>query len=75
MKEVIGVVRAVNDRRHAHLIYVSQEVKVNRKRVITGVAKFFTLDSEDGEEVLSTGDPDVFFLRDGTRLRRMRNRL
>lgn len=73
MKEVIGVFKAVKGGKRRHLIYVSQEVKTNRKKVVTGASKTFTLDAVDGEEVMSTSDPEVFLLKDGTKVRKSGN--
>ena len=73
MKEVIGVFKAIKGGNRRHLIYVSQEVKTNRQKVITEVSKTFNLDGADGEELLSTSDPEVFLLKDGTRVRKSGN--
>jgi hypothetical protein len=69
-KEVIGVFRASNGTRRKHLVYVSQEISVNRQKLITGARKTFNLDSHDGEEIRSTGDPDIYLLADGTTLKK-----
>ncbi len=69
-KEIIGVFKATNGSRRKHLVYVSQEISVNRQKVITEARKKFNLDSLDGEEVRSTVDPDIFLLADGTTLKK-----
>jgi hypothetical protein len=69
-KEIIGVFKARNGIKRKHLVYVSQEISVNRQKVIIGARKIFNLDSLDGEEVRSTADPDIFLMADGTTLRK-----
>lgn len=69
-KEVIGVFKATNGGRKSHLVYVSQEIQVNRQKVITDARKVFNLDSLDGQKVRSTVDPDIFLLEDGTILKK-----
>lgn len=69
-KEIIGVFKATNGTTRKHRVYVSQEISVNRQKVITGARKAFYLDSLDGEEVRSTVDPDIFLRADGTTLKK-----
>lgn len=69
-KEIIGVFKATNDTKGKHLVYVSQEIRVNRQKVITEARKTFNLDSLDGEEVRSTVNPDIFLRADGTTLKK-----
>lgn len=69
-KEIIGVFKATNGTRRKHLVYISQEISVNRKKVITAARKTFNLDFHDGEEVQSTRDPEIFLLSDGTTIKK-----
>lgn len=70
MKEIIGVFRAINGTKRKHVVFISQVIEMDEDNTITDAKKMFTLDSEEGEQVFGTGDPEIFRLGDGTELKR-----
>lgn len=47
------------------LVFVSQDIKTDKNKVIISARKFFTLDSENGEEVFRGDDQRSFVKRNG----------
>ena len=48
-----------------HLVFVSQDIKTDKNKVIISARKVFTLDSENGEEVFRGDDQRSFIKRNG----------
>ena len=70
MKEVIGYFRATNGTRRKHVVFITQVIDLDKDNTIIDAKKMFTLDSEEGEQVFRTGDPEIFTMGDGTELKR-----
>lgn len=70
MKSIIGSFTVRDTNNHARTVIITQELILNHEDVITGAVKYFTLDTEYGEKIAMTDNPEIFRQKDGTLLRK-----
>lgn len=73
MKYFLASFTVTDNRRNTQTIVITQELLVNKHDVVVGAVKHYTLESEDGERVLTTAEPDTFLTQGGKVLRKVSN--
>ena len=71
MKSFLARFTVTDNKKNRQTVVITQELIVDRDDVVVGAVKHYTLDSEDGERLLTTAEPETFITQDGTVLRKV----
>lgn len=71
MKQIIGQFEVTSSEQFSQKVIVSQDITADDSGRVVTARKVFTLNTEDGEEVIRTKDPRIFLKEDGTVLKKV----
>lgn len=71
MKQVLGRFEVFDKNRLSRSVIVSQESFIDVNGVVVNHRKIYTLDDEDGEELVPTKDPRIYLQQNGSWLKKV----
>lgn len=71
MKTIIGTFRAKDANNRMRDVIITQELLMGKNNLVVSAAKYLNLDDQDGQKVVSTDDPSIFRLDDGSELKKI----